>query len=189
MARQIGLEDFHIAKITTDTASETIYETPKMLERAVKAKISPKQSTQNFYSNNSMEGQAVVFDSVEVEIELNQLSLESRALLQGATVVKGALIEKSTDIAPVVGLGFKSKKADGEYRYVWLYKGRFEITEDENETSSSSINAKTATLKGTFYPRQSDKAWRLIADTDIVDVDTTMITNWFTAVQNQPTAA
>jgi len=39
------------------------------------------------------------FEGVDVEIEVNQLLLESRVKLQGAKVVKGVLIENKDDIA------------------------------------------------------------------------------------------
>lgn len=59
---------------------------------------------------------------------INQFSLTSRAKLQGDKVVEGVLI------APTLALGFKSKKNNGKYRYVWLLKGKFELTADEYDT-------------------------------------------------------
>ncbi|WDC83429.1 hypothetical protein PL321_11845 [Caloramator sp. mosi_1] len=76
------------------------------------------------------------FEGIDVEIELNQLSLESRALLQGAKVVKGVLVESKDDISPIIALGFKSKKMNGKYRYVWLLKGKFELISDEYDTEA-----------------------------------------------------
>ena len=43
---------------------------------------------------------------MDVEIEVNQLSLESRAKLQGSKVVKCVLIENKDDIASTLALGF-----------------------------------------------------------------------------------
>ena len=93
MARQIGLKDIHIALLTDDDSLGATYETPVKLERAVSAKLSPKVNSENIYSDDAVEDVIASFDSVEVEIELNQLSLSSRAKLQGAKGVKGVLIE------------------------------------------------------------------------------------------------
>ena len=127
MARQMGLKDIHIAILSEDTASGATYEAPEKLERAISAKLSPKSNTENIYSDDSVEDVIAAFEGVDVEIEVNQLSLASRAKLQGAKVVKGVLIENKNDIPPTIALGFKSKKTNGKYRYVWLLKGKFEL--------------------------------------------------------------
>ena len=186
MSRQVGLRNFTIAKLTKDDETTITYDTPQTLERAISAKISPKSSTEKFYSDDAVEEVINSFDSVEVEIELNQLSLTSRALLQGSSVIKGTLLETKDNIAPTVALGFKSKKSNGKYRFVWLYKGKFELTEDEYATETDSVDGKTAKLKGTFYARENDGAYRLMLDEDETGVDANTLTNWFTAVAEQP---
>lgn len=110
-----------------------------------------------------MEDIITAFKGVYVEIEVNQLSLESRVKLQGAKVVKGVLIENKYDIVLTIALGFKSKKIinNNKYRYVLL-------------------------LKGKFYPREADRSYRFIADENAVDVDVTSISGWFTAVSSKP---
>ena len=75
------------------------------------------------YSDDAVEDIITAFEGVYVEIEVNQLSLISRAKLQGSKVVKGVLIENKDDIAPMLALGFKSKRNSGKYRFVWLLKG------------------------------------------------------------------
>ena len=123
---------------------------------------------------------------MDVEIEINQLSLESRAKLQGAKVVKGVLIESKNDIAPTIALGFKSKKNNGKYRYVWLLKGKFEIASDEYDTEGEKPQPKTAKLKGSFFARDNDGNFRFIADEDATGIDPTIISGWFSAVPVEP---
>lgn len=186
MARQIGLRDIHIAVLKTDGDTGATYDTPVKLERAISAKISPKSNSDNIYSDDSVEDIITSFEGVDVEIEVNQLSLESRAKLQGAKVVKGVLIENKDDVAPTIALGFKSKKNNKKYRYVWLLKGKFEIATDEYDTETEKPKAQSAKLKGKFYPREADGHYRFIADEDAVDVDATIISGWFTAVPDEP---
>ena len=186
MARQIGLKDIHIALLTSDDNTEAAYEAPVKLERAVSAKLSPKVNSENIYSDDSVEDVIASFDSVEVEIELNQLSLTSRAKLQGAKVIKGVLIEGKDDLAPTLALGFKSKKHNGKYRYVWLLKGKFELAGDEYDTEAEKPQPKSSKLKGTFYSRDFDGNFRFIADEDEPLIDTAIITAWFTAVPDEP---
>jgi len=114
MPRQIGLKDIHIATVTKDDGTGATYGVPEKLERAVSAKISPKVNSENIYSDDIVEDVISAFDSVEVEIELNQLSLTSRATLQGAKVVKGVLIESKDDSTTNYCHGIQIKESKWE---------------------------------------------------------------------------
>lgn len=186
MARQIGLRDIHIAILKTDDATATTYDPPIKLERAISAKLSPKSNSDNIYSDDSVEDVITAFEGVDVEIEVNQLSLTSRAKLQGAKVVKGVLVENKDDIPPTIALGFKSKKNNGKYRFVWLLKGKFELATDEYDTEAEKPKAQSAKLKGKFFSRDFDGNYRFIADEDNEGVDQTIISSWFTAVPEEP---
>jgi phi13 family phage major tail protein len=186
MARQIGLKDIHVAILTKDDATGATYEAPTKLERAINAKLSPKSNSENLYSDDAVEDIISTFEVIEVEIELNQLSLESRAKLQGSKVVKGVLIENKDDVAPTIALGFKSKKNNVKYRYVWLLKGKFELASDEYDTEAEKPKVQSAKLKGEFYARDYDGNYRFITDGDIEGTDETIISSWFTAVPDEP---
>lgn len=186
MARQIGLRDIHIALLTKDDDTGATYDVPTKLERAISAKLTPKSNSENIYSEDSVEDVVTSFEGVDVEIEINQLSLESRARLQGAKVIKGILIESKDDIPPTIALGFKSKKSNGKYRYVWLLKGKFELSSDEFDTEGEKPQPKSAKLKGIFYARDFDGNYRFIGDEDAVGIDMTIIDAWFTDVTDEP---
>lgn len=78
------------------------------------------------------------------------------------------------------------KKNNGKYRYVWLLKGKFELTSDEYDTEAEKPQPKTAKLKGTFFARDFDANYRFIADEDSLDIDPTIISSWFTSVPEEP---
>lgn len=186
MARQMGLKDIHIAVLTEDNSEGITYETPEKLERAVSAKLSPKSNSENIYSDDAVEDVISTFEGVDVELELNQLSLTSRAKLQGSKVVNGMLIENKNDIPPTIALGFKSKKTNGKYRFVWLLKGKFELTSDEFDTEAEKPNPKTAKLSGKFFSRDYDGNYRFIVDEDQGNVNTSIISSWFSEVPEEP---
>lgn len=190
MARQIGLKDISIAELLTDTAEGVTYKTVEKLERSVSAKITPKSNSENLYSDDSIEDVAVNFEQIDVEIELNQLSIKSRAKLLGSKIVNGILIENKDDItiAPYTALIFKSKKLNGKYRYVCLYKGKWELVEDEFNTVEDKISSTTPKIKGTFMARNFDGNYRLMADSDDEDIVAGDLEKWFTTVPTIPVA-
>lgn len=188
MARQIGLKNLYVAKLLTDLVGGlTTYEAPIKLERAIKASLKPKSSQTKLYSDDSVEDVLNSFDSVDVAIEVNQLSLSSRAFIQGAKVIKGQLVESKNDIPPTLALGFQSKKTNGKYRFVWLFKGSFSLGDDTYEGETDKPKDQTASLSATFYARDSDGNYRTIADEDEVNIDMAKITAWFAAVPSLPT--
>jgi phi13 family phage major tail protein len=97
------------------------------------------------------------------------------------------LIENKDDIAPTLALGYRSKKNNGKYRFVWLLKGKFELATDEYDTEAEKRKAQNEKLKGKFYPRDFAGNYRFIADEDGTTVDTTIISSWFTTVPDEPT--
>ncbi len=187
MARLIGLKDLSFSKLLTDTKSAATYEAVKKYERSISAKITPKSNSENMYSDDNIEDVITSFSQVDVEIELNQLSIATRAFLQGSKVINGILIENKDDIPPYLAMVFKSKKSDRSYRYVCLYKGKFELNADDYATQEEKIKTQTAKLKGTFICRDFDGNYRLMADSDDTDVVVSDLESWFTTVPTVPT--
>ncbi|HEY8804312.1 MAG TPA: major tail protein [Clostridium sp.] len=189
MSRQCGLKNIHVALLLTDVEGvATTYALPVKLEKAIKATLKPKSTQTKLYSEDSVEEVVDFFDSIDVSIEVNQFSLASRALLQGAKVVKGVLVESKQDVPPVLAFGFQSKKTNGKSRFIWLYKGSFALSDDTFASEADKFADQTATLTAVFYSRDFDGAYRLIADEDEPLIDPTFITGFYTAVPNQPTA-
>lgn len=190
MARPIGLKDVSFAKLLTDVVGkETTYDAVKKYERSISAKVTPKTNSENTYSDDNVEDVITNFSEVDVEIELNQLSTATRAFLQGSKIIKGILIENKDDIAPYVAMIFKSKKSDGSYRYVCLYKGKFQLAEDDYATQEDKIKTQTAKLKGTFICRDFDGNYRLMTDSSDPGIVIADLETWFTTVPPVPTTS
>jgi phi13 family phage major tail protein len=187
--RPIGLKDIHIALITSDSDGvETVYAAPIKIAGAIAAKITKNTNEEVLYSDDSVEDTLTNFDSIDIEVEVSALDMASRAKIQGSKYVKGALAESKGDIPPDLALGFRAKKGNGKYRYVWLLKGKFKPVDDEYATSEDKAKPQTAKLKGKFVSRLFDGNHQLIADEDSVGIEAGLIAGWFTAVPDVPGA-
>ncbi|MDP4144161.1 MAG: phage tail protein [Bacillota bacterium] len=192
MARRKGLKDIYVAKVTKNDANSYTTSDPVKLCKAISAKVTPKVNSDKLYSDDSVEDIINNFDSCDVEIEGNELSPEMRALLFGHTVTKGMEIDNINDFSNEVAFGYRAKKTDGKYEFVWLYCGKFEDVADDNETTADKVKTQTAKIKGSFYGRAKDGNYRVrvdesfLADTD--EEAKTAISNWFENVQ-EPVAA
>jgi phi13 family phage major tail protein len=183
-----GLEYLHYAKMSADTTSAATYATPKLIAGAINAKITPKVNSEVQWADNRVYAKASNLETVDVELEISEIPLDILCELLGHTMVNGVMISKSTDQAPEVAIGFVSQKKNKKKRFVWLYKGTFEIPTDENHTEEGKPKIASDKIRGTFVARNFDKAWRAIADEDAVNYTATIGNNWFTKVYENPAA-
>lgn len=178
----IGLKNLVYSKLTKDDEVGVTYSEVKKIAPAINARISPKTEISNLYADDGAVETVTSLGEIEVELEISDLPIDIQADLQGHTVNAGVIIKKSTDTAPYVAIGFKSEKANGSYRYKWLYKGKFSLFEEEFKTKEDKVEFQTPKLKATFVKRLFDDAWEATADEDAVDFNPLTATNWFTSV-------
>ncbi len=193
-SRYVGLKDFYVALVTENTESSYTTDKPYKLARAIKAKVSDKRSSEELESDDGTEESLDAYEGTEVEIEVNSLAPQDLALLFGHKFENGYLVKSRDDKAPEVALGYRERKLNGKYEFVWLYCGRFAEGRDENrETYGKKPTAQTETIKGTFHERAIDGVYDVRVDEDNLLADNTgaaaAIKEWFSAVQEPKTAA
>jgi len=160
-----GVEGLCYAVLTDEilnTYSEVVNIAP-----LVNIKVTPKVSGDSLYADNLPIERLVVLGEIDVEIETSDLALEVQAGLLGSTfdAIKGVLTHSFNDIAPYVALGFKIRKANGKYRYVWLLKGMFQEVIVEGATQADKAVFTTPKISAVFLARK-DGNWKYTADDD-----------------------
>lgn len=185
MAIRVGLRDLHYALLTSDDETGAVYSAPEKIIGAITAKIAPKTDAQKHYSDDGLSEVVTSLGEIEVEFSADDLPLTVQAALLGHTLgTDGVLLKNKDDIAPYVALGFRSMKSNGKFRYIWQYKGKFEIPEEDYETKKENVEFKPPTIKGTFMPRETDGEWQAVGDED--ETGFTAGATWFDAVYEKP---
>lgn len=179
---QVGLKNLYYAKVLTDTTESTTYETPVRLAGLISVDIAPSASSSTLQADDGPYETANTLASVEVTIEVADLTLEAQAALLGHSVDKGVMQYKTNDAPPYVALAFESQKANGAVRYVKLYKGKFAEPEQNHQTKGENVEFQTSTITGSFVARVSDGAWKCVADSDSAGFEQTTGENWYTAI-------
>ena len=195
MSRTRGFKDVYVAKILKNSETEYTAEAPTKLFSAISGKINVKRNTEKTYSDDQVEEIIDSFDSVEIELEGNALTMNKIALLHGATLTKGVLTECTEDETAEVAIGFRVKTAGGKYNFHWYYCGKFDGEDsDEFETLADKPSPKTKSIKGTFYARNLANAdgkhafRKRVHEEELLETDTdakTALTTWFTKVPDQ----
>jgi len=194
MAVRIGCDNLVYAIMTTeDTVSAPpAYAAPIRAPGVISVNVNPNASQDTLFADDGPYETATTLGAIDVEINKAELTTKNKADLLGHQVDNnGAVVFSGNDIAPFVAIGFRSLKSNGNYRYVWLYKGRFIAPEDNNETKGDSINFQTDTISGQFvklvyqYTVNGKKVepWKYELDQDNPNASETLIASWFAAVK------
>ena len=190
-SRTKSFRDLYVALVTADTDALYETDTPVKLARAIKGKVSDKYSSEKIYSDDTVEDETTKYEGTEVEFEVNSLAPQDKKILFGHLYEKGFLVKNKDDKAPKVAVGYRAKKLNGKYEFVWLYAGRFGQGFDDNyETEADKATTQTATLKGNFYERAIDGNYQVsVDDSNLIEEYTEAneaIKQWFSAVQEPP---
>lgn len=197
-SRYCGLKDIYIAKVTENTATAYTTETPSKLARSLSAKISDKFTREKLYSDDGVEDIIDSYEGTDVEIIINAIAAEDYAKIYNNIYEKGFLIKSGSHEAVKLALGYRTKRKNGKYDFVWFYCGEFERPEKTHETQAEKIATQTITIKGSFYEREKEvefdgkkfKPYSIEVDeSNLLETETeakNAIVDWFSKVQEYP---
>lgn len=190
----IGLDSLFYSKITEATDGTETYATPVSLAKAMKADLSVELAEAILYADDGAAAVIKEFKSGKLSLGVDDIGATAAQDLTGAIVDdNGVLISASEDGGSPVAIGFRAKKANGKYRYFWLYRVKFGIPATNLETKGDSIKFSTPTIEGTVMRRNKldgngNHPWKSEVSEDDTGVIISTITSWFTEVY-EPTFA
>ena len=93
-----------------------------------------------------------------------------------------------------VAIGFRAKKANGKYKYYWLYKVKFGIPATNLATKGDGISFSTPTIEGTILRRNKvdgsgKHPWKAEVTEGETKVAADTINKWYTEVYEPVFAA
>ena len=120
---------------------------------------------------------------IEVEVEVNDIPNDILVELLGLTKdANGVIINSSNNTSPYIAIGFRSLKSNGKYRYVWLYKGKFQLPTDNYKTKGESAEFQSTTISAKFVSRTKDGKWKAQVDEDDEGIGVGVVDGWFASV-------
>jgi phi13 family phage major tail protein len=184
----IGLDRLYYAKITENENGEETYDTPVPLAKAISAELSVELAEATLYADDGAAEVVKEFQSGTLTLGVADIGLDAAEVLTGATLDDNkVLISTSEDGGAPVAIGFRAKKANGKYRYFWLYRVKFGIPATNLQTKGDSITFSTPTIEGTVMRRnkpdgQGKHPWKAEVSEDDPGVSPETITGWYTEV-------
>lgn len=183
----IGLDKLYYAKITEAENGDETYGTPIQLAKAISADLSVELAEATLYADDGTAEVAKEFKSGTLSLGIDDIGNVAASDLTGATIDKNnVVVSASEDNGSPVAIGFRAKKANGKYRYFWLYRVVFGIPATNLATKGDSITFSTPTIEGTVLRRnKADTRGKHPWKAEVTEGDstsTTTITNWYKEV-------
>lgn len=191
----IGLDRLYYAKITEDEIGEETYAAPVPLAKAISADMSVELAEAILYADDGAAEIVKEFKNGTLSLGIDDIGVSAASDLTGAIIDDNhVLISTSEDGGTPVAVGFRAKKANGKYRYYWLYKVKFGIPATNLATKGDSITFSTPTIEGTIMRRNKLDAkgrhpWKAEVTEGDADVAADTITNWYKTVYEPSFAA
>jgi phi13 family phage major tail protein len=185
----IGLDRLYYAPITeAPLTGEETYGTPVMLAKAISAELSVELAEATLYADDGAAEIIKEFKGGKLTLGVDDIGRSAAEELTGATADdNGVLISATEDSGSLVAIGFRAKKANGKYRYFWLYKVKFAVPSDSLATKGDSITFQTPKIEGTVMRRNkldgNDRhPWKAEVTEGDDGVGAGVISGWYTEV-------
>ena len=124
------------------------------LAKAISAELSVELAEATLYADDGAAEIIKEFRSGTLALGIDDIGVTAAGDLTGATIDDNhVLISTSEDGGDPVAVGFRAKKANGKYRYFWLYRVKFGIPATNLATKGDSITFSTPTIEGTVLRR------------------------------------
>ena len=167
VASTVGLKNVVIAPVVSDTDEGVNYGALQDFAGAIDAQIAPENADPEVQYADDQEFD-VVYPDPEIKLTMEMADIPlliQEMVLNNVIDDNGVLLRAAGDTPGYFALGFKSEKADGSYRYVWLFKGRAApMTEQYHTKEGTTLTRQTGKLEWTFIKRTFDKRYQAIAD-------------------------
>ena len=184
----IGLDKLYYSKITEGENGEETYGIPISLAKAMKADLSVELAEATLYADDGPAAVVKEFKSGTLSLGIDDIGTAAAEDLTGAKLDDNhVVISGSEDGGIPVAVGFRAKKANGKYRYFWLYRVVFGIPATNLQTKGDSITFSTPTIEGTVFRRNKidgngKHPWKAEVNEDDATVPASVITGWYTQV-------
>ena len=184
----IGLDSLFYAKITEDQNGIETYGTPEVLAKAMTAELSIELIEAILYADDGASEVVKEFKSGALTLGIDDIgSLVAQDLTGCKIDSNNVVVSRSEDGGSPVAVGFRAKKANGKYRYFWLYRVIFSVPATSLATKGDSITFSSPTIEGTVFRRnkldsENKHPWKSEVTEGDNGVAPAIISGWFTSV-------
>lgn len=193
VGKPIGMQNVTFFPLTADApGTPATYAAPIKVGRAMRATITPQESSALLESDDSVEDDVTMFLGYNLNFDISQILDSVRAQIFGHTIDDhGGMVINKLDQAVEGALAWRSllstKTGNEEYKYFVLYKVKLKEFEETFETLKRGglVFQTHSGVTGTAMSRESDGNIMYTMRTDQTDFSEQKAGAWFTEVQEK----
>lgn len=179
-SNRINVKNLVYCLLESDDTSGVAYGDVKPLAKAMTIEVTPSQATGVLYGDGVQQENLAKLTGLAAALEVNKVSIENRAAIQGHTFEDGVMIYAASDEAPYIAIGYQVEGTNGYSEYVWLLKGRVQEGNQNASQATDNINFTTDKMTINFIPREYDGYMEFTGDSSNADLYADQISAWFT---------
>ena len=163
----VGLKNMVLAPLTVDTEAAVTYGALQLVAGAIEATITPENTDPEIQYADDIEFDVLYPDpELSFKTKMADIPLAIQETVFGNSIDdNGVLVRAAADKPPYYAIGFKSEKANGKYRFIWLYKVRAKpVTETYATKEGGTVTRQTGEVEWTAIKRTHDGLYQAIAD-------------------------
>lgn len=170
----IGLKDLVTAKLLVDTSAALTYDTVEAVVGSINIEVSDDSGdADKQYADDTEFDRLYPLPKLTFSMEMADIPPAMLAKFFGhSTDEYGVVVSSQDDVPPYRAFGFKSKKADGTYRYVWLYKcvpGKRDADHTHATEEGDSVDRQTMTIEFEAIPTTYTGEYKVMVDDDTTE--------------------
>lgn len=181
-ANRINVSRIVYAPILKDTATEYTHGDVKELGKAMQVDITPSLAAGVLFGNGAKEEDLAKLTGIELKVDLNKVSIETRAELMGNAYENGVITESKSDQAIDIAVGFEVEQTGNNKELMWIFKGKVKPFANTVQQSTDNITFSTDSIAIGFVPRAIDGGIRAIGDTANADFTSVMASAFLESV-------
>lgn len=181
-ANRINIKNVVYAVVTDDSTTETTYGPIKPVAPAMQVQLTPTVATGDLYGDGVKQETMSKLTGIQLVLDVNKVPIDVRAEINGNTYENGVLVEKATDQAPYIAVGYMVEQTNNTAEYIWLLKGKAQPYGSTVQQATENINYSTDSITIDFVARDSDGEFRRFADSADETFTSEMAAAWFDEV-------
>lgn len=174
-ASAIGLSKVVFAPLLQDDSEGVTYGKVRRLRGAIEASISNVNSDPLITYADDAE-HSILYPDPELRFRLKLADLPllfQQMFFDGAIDSNGVWVRSARRKPYYYAIGFRTLKANGKYRYIWLYKCRANaITESYGTKSGPSLSRREPEIEFTALRLRNSGVYHAVADEDCTRLET-----------------
>ena len=143
---KIGVDMFAFALLKTDPVDGLpTYGEVVRVPGTVQVGFNPNSQTGTFHADNSAYATTAQTGDLALSVGLADIPPPLRAIWFGQKYENGVLSEGQIN-PPDMAIGYRIKKANGAYRYIWILKAKAAPPAESNDTQGSSVSFQSDSI-------------------------------------------